>query len=195
MPKNEKSNNAERRSRNSALTRQELLAAAALRFSKYGYDDTGVNDIAGDVNVDAALIYRYFGSKSAMFEAAFAEHPPRSWQDAPPEEIPLGLLRSILATSGPTSTSMVGLLRSITNEGVAGLLRERLNEHSTLPMARGLIGSDPALRADLITAVVMGIELLRNVVHKEPISSADPDLIISYFERVVAALRQEPDEA
>ncbi len=55
------------RESSAAGTRSALLEAAAVRFGRYGYDGASVRDIARDAGVDAALVYRYFGSKDALF--------------------------------------------------------------------------------------------------------------------------------
>lgn len=53
-----------------AATRRELLAQATLRFGERGYRDTSVSQIARDVGLKQAAVYRYFPSKEALFDAA-----------------------------------------------------------------------------------------------------------------------------
>ena len=47
-----------RRRRDAAATRAALLAAACQRFIRDGYDHTSVRDIAADVGVNQALVFR-----------------------------------------------------------------------------------------------------------------------------------------
>lgn len=178
------------RSRNAELTRKELLAAASLRFSLNGYDGTSIRDVARDVDVNVALISRYFGSKEGLIAAALAENPPRSWKGVPASAIPTQVVESVLATDGPTATSMVGLLRSLSHEGVIVSLRDVLEEHVAKPMTPAFEGDNAALCSDMVIAITMGIELLRNVIKKDPIASAEEDVIVSIFERLLAVLHE-----
>ena len=61
------------RLRDSARTRQRLIAAAMQRFASQGYAAARVRDIGGDAGADPALINRYFDSKEGLFEACLAE--------------------------------------------------------------------------------------------------------------------------
>lgn len=52
-------------------TRDTLLDVAERLFSETGYAATSFRDIAGQANVNPALISYYFGSKRVLFEAVF----------------------------------------------------------------------------------------------------------------------------
>ena len=58
------------RPRNAAQTRADILSAARRRFGAEGYERTTLRAVAADVGVDAALVFRYFGSKQDLFAAA-----------------------------------------------------------------------------------------------------------------------------
>ncbi len=53
--------------------RQRILAATEARFRHYGYKKTTVADIAADVGISTAYIYKFFASKLAICEAIVAE--------------------------------------------------------------------------------------------------------------------------
>ena len=61
------------RPRDATKTRQRILAAAQQAFSRSGYSEVGIRDIAAIAGVNSALLLRYFGSKSALFEAALID--------------------------------------------------------------------------------------------------------------------------
>jgi AcrR family transcriptional regulator len=61
------------RRRDATKTRQRILAAAQQAFSGSGYSQVGIRDIAAIADVNSALLLRYFGSKSALFEAALID--------------------------------------------------------------------------------------------------------------------------
>ncbi|EHB56092.1 transcriptional regulator, TetR family [Mycolicibacterium rhodesiae JS60] len=50
-----------------------MLTSARRLFSIHGYRGTSTRDVAADAGVTAAAIYRHFGSKEGLFEAAVEE--------------------------------------------------------------------------------------------------------------------------
>jgi len=62
-----------RRRRSSAAVRELISGAARDLFAKRGYAATTTRDIALEAGVDEATIYRHFGSKAKLFEAAVGE--------------------------------------------------------------------------------------------------------------------------
>lgn len=54
-------------------TRDEIINAAARHFSRYGYRKTSVADLAREIGVTPAYIYRFFESKQAIGEAICAK--------------------------------------------------------------------------------------------------------------------------
>lgn len=61
------------RRRNAPLTKAKILAAAQQAFSRSGYSQTGIRDIAEMVGVSSTILLRYFGSKAGLFEAALRD--------------------------------------------------------------------------------------------------------------------------
>src|SRR5205085_12191255 len=53
--------------------RDQILAAAADHFSRYGYDKTTVSDLAKAIGFSKAYIYKFFDSKQAIGEAICAK--------------------------------------------------------------------------------------------------------------------------
>ena len=62
------------RTRDAARTKQRLLDAARYEFAEYGIAGGRVERIAAAARCNKALIYAYFDSKDALFDAAFAAH-------------------------------------------------------------------------------------------------------------------------
>lgn len=60
------------RKRDATATKAALLDAAAELFADRGFDRTTVRDIAHRAGVNQALLFRYFGSKDALFEHVMA---------------------------------------------------------------------------------------------------------------------------
>lgn len=53
--------------------RRRILAATETRFRHYGYNKTTVADIASDLGISTAYIYKFFASKLAICEAIVGE--------------------------------------------------------------------------------------------------------------------------
>lgn len=79
------------------VTRQSLLKAALVVFSRQGYADTRLEDIAEEAGVTRGAIYHHFGSKIELFQTLMAdanERASRAMQEAVETPgTPLGLLR------------------------------------------------------------------------------------------------------
>ena len=59
--------------RNAPFTKARILAAAQEAFSRSGYSQTGIRDIADMVGVSSTILLRYFGTKAGLFEAALLD--------------------------------------------------------------------------------------------------------------------------
>lgn len=95
--------------------RQRILAATAARFRHYGYDKTTVADIASDVGISTAYIYKFFASKLAICEAIVGEMVQRIAQD----------LMAVAARDAPASERLRLLYKTILQQSVALFFEER----------------------------------------------------------------------
>jgi TetR/AcrR family transcriptional regulator len=59
--------------RNPDRTRRRILQAAISLFAQQGFHAVSVDQIVGRARVNKRMVYHYFGSKDALFEAALAE--------------------------------------------------------------------------------------------------------------------------
>jgi AcrR family transcriptional regulator len=62
-----------RRRRSSGQLRGAVLGAARELFSARGYSNTGIREVALEAGATEAAVYRHFGSKRGLFEAAVSE--------------------------------------------------------------------------------------------------------------------------
>ena len=51
-----------------AVTRARILLVAKQVFSRRGYSECGIRDIAGELGLSATILLRYYGSKAGLFE-------------------------------------------------------------------------------------------------------------------------------
>lgn len=166
----------EPRRRDAAATRQLLLDAAIELFAERGYDRTTVRDIATRAGVNQALLFRYFGSKEALFAAATAGHTLR---DVEPGQLLAEMLDHLLAptTSDRRDQVLTALLRTLGTDDEAAKIRRRLTADYVDTLATLTDQPDADLRAELVLAWVFGISFMRGVAATPPLAIADPDSI------------------
>ncbi|MEU5881493.1 TetR family transcriptional regulator [Spirillospora sp. NPDC047279] len=184
----------ERKRRDKAATRAALLDAARLRFARQGYDGTGVRDIAADVGVDPALVFRYFGSKDDLFEEAVHVEIPES-AGGSLTDITAALLNDVVFADRQEFDGehpLIVMLRSSGRAEVRDRLRHDLCEGYLRTFADHFKGAAPDLRAELVGALLVGIGVMRSVVASPALTQAPYEETLPLVQRLVAALDQPP---
>ncbi|MFE7302281.1 TetR family transcriptional regulator [Streptomyces sp. NPDC057579] len=179
------------RRRSASATRTALRAAASFRFGKYGYEGTSVRDIAGDVGVDAALVYRYFGSKEALFnDVACMGKMFEPLLQEPVEAIPdwFCALLAGAPTEGDFPHPVLSVLRSNGRDEAVGRLREDYTEVFSNRLAARLGGADAALRAELLAAWMLGTSLMRTEIRSPALASASDATLEQYLRAGIEVL-------
>jgi AcrR family transcriptional regulator len=160
-------------------TRQAILAAARGRFAEHGWDRTTIRAIAGDADVDPALVLHFYRSKAVLFTAAM------TWPfetDAAVEQIVSGrraqvgwrlieFFLSIWEDSERREPIMVMLRAATTNEQAAGLLRDALMNLVLGPVGERLELPDAQMRMSLCSSQLIGLGVARYIVAFEPLAS------------------------
>jgi AcrR family transcriptional regulator len=166
----------EPRRRDAAATRRALLDAATELFAERGYDRTTVRDIATRAGVNQALLFRYFGSKEAVFAEATAGHDIR---DVEPGLLLTEMLDHLLAPASSERRDQVltALLRTLGTDDEAAKIRRRLTAGYVDTLATLTDGPNADLRAELVLAWVFGISFMRGVAATPPLADADAELI------------------
>lgn len=153
------------RPRDSAASRQALLAAARALFGQRGFEGTTLRDIGDRAGVDGALVARYFGSKADLYIAAVVAEvqtyqPPRDFEQL--HEI-VGALLELTDEQGLGPVTQA-LIRSETADDIRAAARAHLARRLVTPMAAELTrqGTDRAgLRAEVVVAALLGVNLAR----------------------------------
>ncbi|GEL17120.1 TetR/AcrR family transcriptional regulator [Pseudonocardia asaccharolytica] len=180
-----------RRPRDSAATRQALLAAASELFATVGYDATTVRAIADRAGVNQALLFRHFGNKEALFAEAVTGQAMEVLNAGPPESLLPRILDSMLSEDASGGELFYAVLRSAGNSEAAAAVRDELSTSYGRAFASLADTDDPAdaaVRANLLMAWLLGIGLLRTVLKTEPLAHADPQAITAHVMRVAPAL-------
>jgi len=169
-------------------TRGQILSAARKSFADKGFGRTTIRAVAGEANVDPALVHHYFGSKDDLFLAAldipvdprmvlptvFEEGVSNAgerllrlflsvWDD-PQARMPLlALVRASLVQEGPDTLLQQGILRMILG-----------------PLRAALPAEEADRRVQLVISQMSGLVLTRYVLALEPLASMSADDVVAW---------------
>jgi AcrR family transcriptional regulator len=145
-------------------------------FAERGYERTTVRDIATRAGVNQALLFRYFGSKEALFAEATAVNDLR---EVEPDRLVAEILDRLLAPSSTDHRDQVvtALLRTFGTDDEAAAIRRRSTAGYAAALATLTDAPNADLRADLVLAWLFGISLMRGVAATQPLADADADLV------------------
>lgn len=173
-------------------TRAALLDAARIRFAQFGYDGTTVRDIAHDAKVDAALVFRYFGSKRALFEEAWVDHEMLGQVlSGPLDELPAGMLESVVFQDWSQFAGehpLVMLLRSPSHGPARQRLEREVDAGHIEELVKQVRGRDAPLRAEILVACLLGMGIMRTALHSAALTSATLEEVLPYFTSITQVL-------
>lgn len=171
-----------------------MLAAARELFTERGYDRTTVRDIAARAGANQALLFRYFGSKDALFRAVVTELTLDVLAEGRAEELPARLLTHLLIPDDKAGLGnwLEAALRSTGHDESVSVIRE-LGEEYLGALSPLTDAPDVGLRSDLVVAWLLGIALLRSVYRREPLASADPAAVARHVLPGIRMLLERTD--
>ncbi|MBM7859842.1 AcrR family transcriptional regulator [Lentzea nigeriaca] len=180
--------NQKRRGRRAAGedTRAALIAAAREVFVEKGYDGATVRAIAAKAGVDAAMVNHWFGGKEGLFAQAVLQLPfdpaeiLKRLVDGPVEQAGERIIRNFVtiwdATGGGT---FAALIRSVTSQQeVANALKSFFVNAIFKNLLTEIGAEQRELRATLCATQMVGLGIVRYVVHFEPLASVDVDTVV-----------------
>ncbi|MEU5694395.1 TetR family transcriptional regulator [Actinosynnema sp. NPDC020468] len=178
------------RKRDATATKALILDAAAVLFAERGFDRTTVRDIAARAGANQALLFRYFGSKEALFEEVVARGGREQLESTPAAALPAAMIRRLLTGDGQ---SIAVFLRAAHSDRAAAEVRARLGDDYTRVLATLTDAPDAELRAELVLAWVLGLGLVREVAGAEPLRGADPDEVVRLLAPAVRTLLERAE--
>ncbi|MBW0015602.1 TetR/AcrR family transcriptional regulator [Mycobacterium sp.] len=179
--------------RNATATRTRLLEAARQQFLRQGYRGTSLRAIAAQAGVDVMLIRRYFGSKQQLFaEATDISGNVPAARRAPDDAVGQLLIERVLQAKRDIDAPLFALLRSSGDPDVVSRLNQQIETGLTLNLSRRITADQPRLRADMVTALLLGIGVLRVLLNKQPIATADESDIAAIFNEAFQSLTKLP---
>lgn len=177
------------RRRNAADTREAILDAARVAFTRHGFDQIGIREITRSAGVNGSLVNRYFGSKESLFAEAmslglgFDKNIDFTWPQA------AGPLAAFVldkdGVDGDVFDPILTLIRSASNVDAQLVLRDYLSREAIDPLAILVGGEQARERAGLIVAFLIGVVMLRAVIKAETLAEARRTDLADLIERFV----------
>ncbi|MCU1700459.1 MAG: TetR family transcriptional regulator [Mycobacterium sp.] len=152
----------QRRKRDSARTRREILSAAGRNFARRGYSMVPLQQIANEAGITPALIVRMFGSKMGLFrevardEWDLSDRPDRTFPTL--IEPAADLARAIIDywNDRDARSPSLALVRSLDIDESAELFRLEIQRRLLSPLLPHIHGDGADERSRLIVGLTMG---------------------------------------
>lgn len=180
--------NQKRRGRRAAGedTRAALIAAAREVFVEKGYDGATVRAIAARAGVDAAMVNHWFGGKEGLFAQSVLQLPfdpaeiLKRLVDGPVEQAGERIIRTFVAVWDATGGgTFAALIRSVTSQQeVANALKSFFVNAIFKNLLTEIGAEQRELRATLCATQMVGLGIVRYVVHFEPLASVDVETLV-----------------
>jgi AcrR family transcriptional regulator len=129
--------------------------------------------------VNQALLFRYFGSKEALYLAVVARASRDKLAETPSSQLFAQILRGILDRQAGESRSVQIMLRSTAQDVAAKAIGQELGNDYVRALGELTDAPDGDLRAHLVLAWIVGIDMLRSVAGTEPLASADANSVLA----------------
>ncbi len=181
------------RKRNAAATREALLKAATTRFSRDGYENVSLRDIASEAGVDVSLVSRYFGGKEELFSEVLNACPPPS-EVFTGERATWGKRIAAMLVRDPVNDGKLDvlqiILRSASSPVAAQAIRKSVEERFFGPFRDWLGEPDAEARIHLAGSIMKGVAFSRLV---EDDLGMDDDTRIRFEARLAILLQAAID--
>ena len=172
-------------------TRARLVLAAQMAFTRAKFEDVNVRELARSADANPALVNRYFGGKTGLFESCFAELPTQN----PLQAVPIDRWSEVLADmlvgkmrSEVDFDPLLAMLRSSQSLIVGDFVRETLRSHIIEPFNE-LMPHDESRDAKgrALLALILGVDVIERMLELEFTQEAKPSLK-SIYARAIAAI-------
>jgi len=169
--------------RRSERTKAAIVKAAREQFAASGYERATIRAIAAEVEIDPAMVMRYFGTKEKLFAAA-AEFDLRL-----PDlrAVPRGTIGSVLVgfflDRWESDDALQALLRAAVSHQVAVARLRAIFATQVMPAVAPLCPDRraAATRVGLVATQMLGMALCRYVLRLPPVVALDRAAIIEWL--------------
>ncbi|MBO2451137.1 TetR/AcrR family transcriptional regulator [Actinomadura barringtoniae] len=190
-------------------TEARILEQARRLFAESGYDRTTIRAVATAANVDPGLVMHYFGSKERLFaQAAGSPAPPLTAGTA--EEVAEQLLERLYGSLADQPVESLAVLRSMLThpeaarevhtssrmhkEALSRAIAEAAEASEDADAGGADAGEDADLRADVVSAVLIGVAVGRHLIRLDHLAAADPERVVELMRPVIRSLTRADDE-
>ena len=164
MPRSERRQHTERR----------ILDSARELFSRSGYDRTTIRAVSAEADVDPALVMHYFGSKEDLFAAAIHVELEETLL-GPEDELAERMLAKLGDKLQKEPAAQLAMLRSmLTNQQAADGVRRAMARECAQMVGTAIGGEEATLRAELLSATMIGVMVARYLLQLDGLRDADP---------------------
>jgi AcrR family transcriptional regulator len=195
MKKQSRTPTIQKRPRDSAATRADLLRAARVHFSQQGYELIGLRQIAAEAGVNQALAIRYFGSKKGLFVAALEGlFSPALWFEGD-RKTAGRRMASWITSKWPSDSSINPLAFLIQSSGhpeVNEVLNKAFEAQAIKPLATWLGEPNAAGRARVIASIIVGSGVVHQILRSRALARPELKTVI---ESLGATLQRIVDES
>lgn len=153
-------------------TEARILDAASRLFAVSGYERTTIRGIASAAGVDPGLIIHYFGSKQQLFQQVIQAGPARELTGTPGE-----VTEQILARLASEPGQSLAVLRSMLTHPEAAQAATEDVARFRDQISRSIPAGDATLRAELVTAIALGVTVSRYLLKSDGYANASPEQI------------------
>jgi AcrR family transcriptional regulator len=177
------SSRAEQRRR----TEARILAAASRLFVERGYERTTIRAIAGAAGVDGGLVMHYFGSKQGLFQRVTHARPVPELNGSA-DQVTEQILARLAESLASEPVHSLALLRSmLTHPEAAQALREGAALFQA-QISRPIPADDADVRAELVSAVMLGVIVSRHLLNSDALTAASPQQVIDLLRPCLRSL-------
>lgn len=177
------------RKRDADATRDRILVAARDVFSRHGFGETGVRDIAKAAEVSPGLVSRYFGSKEGLFEAALESvFDHRVLTSVPREHFGHALLERLIEQDGTGGHPLNMMMLSTSDPGARAITERLVRTRLAAPLAQWFGTDDAQDRAARLLLVTAGLFLYRSVFPLDPLTGTLSPGIRAWLEAQLQAI-------
>jgi AcrR family transcriptional regulator len=168
-------------------TEARILVHARTLFAESGYDRTTIRAVATAAGVDPGLVIHYFGSKQKLFSRAIGSGTALL-AGGSTEEVAQQLLDKLRDSLIEEPVTSLAMLRSmLTHPEAAEEIRTSSRVYKD-QISKAILGEEADLRAEVVSAALLGIVLCRHLVKMDHLAEADPDRVVEILRPVVRSI-------
>jgi AcrR family transcriptional regulator len=178
---------AKRKKLSNPDTKAKIVSAALEVFAEHGYSQASTRDIAAKAGVSHMLLFRYFDSKAALFEAALRAALPTELSY--PEE--LGSLGELFAHffTHATDSKATAIVAMCIGDAQARKITQRVTEEQIVkPLAAGLSRPNARERAIEILMLTVGFVIYTRFIELSREGTASRKKLMAWFAENVQSI-------